>query len=80
MIYCRDCRYYSKGIEWDYCHAPENIYHHNYEERRALKEHGMWNKPGDINTNNDCSWFKPSWWRRLKDYFNLNKGIQKDTK
>lgn len=76
-VYCKDCKHfhYVNEFHWScYCDAPElgevvDYIHGNY--KRTISEHEE-NYPNNRETNG-CTFYKPSLFKRIKDYFKRGK-------
>ncbi|GAI97557.1 unnamed protein product, partial [marine sediment metagenome] len=59
--YCGKCKYYKVKL---ICKHPENVRHTTVESHIGFeKKKEYLKKPREINRNNDCPWFKCSYWR-----------------
>lgn len=60
MVFCRRCWYY-KSYEYGSpdCRAPQNS-RRRWTAKMMYVDHIQ--KPEKANQNNDCKWYKVSWW------------------
>lgn len=74
-VFCEDCKYFNEknpGPAGAYipinriCTHPNNI---GYTNDWCRRKRYYKNKPSEINKNNDCPWFKPTWYIKLKKFF-----------
>lgn len=61
-VYCKDCKYYSK-VGGETCDAPNN-WEDSYYAAYILRN----KQPYEKNRYNDCEDYKPSLFKRFKDY------------
>lgn len=63
-VYCKHCRYLKYktdtiAVFLNYCVAPDNT-SRNYIGKKIYKY-----KPDFTNTNKDCKWYSPKWYKRI---------------
>lgn len=63
-VYCENCKYFDDMFkrclnENNFINKPDPIYEHN----------GIYPKCENVNTNNDCKYFKPKFFYKIKNIF-----------
>ena len=69
-VYCKDCEFIGFWCNADYCKKFSNVKQDSYfrpNDRFRIRF------GSEINKNNNCPYYQPSWFKKFKNWFKGNK-------